>query len=55
VLPAVDKLGDRVVFRYLSRASGDVEDYGHLGMLLSRHAAQDVDSALMRFLRGASP
>ncbi len=35
----------------LSRANGDVEEYGHLGMLLSRHSARDVDSSILRWLR----
>jgi hypothetical protein len=35
----------------LSRANGNREDYGHLGMLLSRHSAHDVDRLLLRWLR----
>jgi hypothetical protein len=35
----------------LSRANGDLEEYGHLGMLLSRHSARDVDASLLRWLR----
>jgi len=35
----------------LSRANGDLEEYGHLGMLLSRHSARDVDLSILRWLR----
>ena len=35
----------------LSRANGDLEEYGHLGMLLSRHSARDVDASILRWLR----
>ncbi len=55
-LYALDLLGDRVPVQYrlLSRASGHSEEYGHLGMLLSRHAAWDVDRVVLAWLRGAS-
>ena len=39
-----------VHYRLLSRASGDREEYGHLGMLLSRHSEKDVDVMLRRWL-----
>jgi pimeloyl-ACP methyl ester carboxylesterase len=54
VLYALDLLGDRVdgQYRLLSRASGHNEEYGHLGMLLSRHAAWDVDRVILAWLRG---
>ena len=41
-----------VSYRLLSRASGHNEEYGHLGMLLSRHAAWDVDRVVLAWLRG---
>ena len=54
VIAGVDRLRPRVdvQLRVLSRANGDHEEYGHLGMLLSRHAAWDVDRAILAFLRG---
>lgn len=41
----------RAQWLLLSRANGDLEEYGHLGMLLSRHSVRDVDSSLLRWLR----
>jgi pimeloyl-ACP methyl ester carboxylesterase len=52
VLSGLDAIPDaaRVHYRLLSRASGDREEYGHLGMLLSRHSEHDVDVMLRRWL-----
>lgn len=52
VLPAVEALPDSldVRFELLSRINGDREEYGHLGMLLSRFSARDVDSLIARWL-----
>lgn len=36
----------------LDRANRAKEDYGHLGLLLSRYAAKDVDEAVVLWLRG---
>ncbi len=54
VLPAIDRLPAEVGARYhlLSRVDGDREEYGHLGMLLSRHSARDVDALLDAWLSG---
>ena len=54
VLPGVDRLGREAGARYhlLSRVEGDREEYGHLGMLLSRHSARDVDSLISAWLDG---
>ena len=54
VLPALDRLAPEVGARWhlLSRISGDREEYGHLGMLLSRHAARDVDPLITAWLQG---
>ena len=54
VLYVLDRLPASANARYrlLSRASGHNEEYGHLGMLLSRHAAWDVDRVLLAWLRG---
>jgi hypothetical protein len=51
-LYALERLGDRGRYRLLSRASGHNEEYGHLGMLLSRHSAWDVDRVILAWLRG---
>ena len=53
-LYALEMIGDRVdgQCRVLSRANGHNEEYGHLGMLLSRHAAWDVDRVVLAWLRG---
>jgi hypothetical protein len=55
VLPALDRFGDEagVLYRLLSRVEGDREEYGHLGMLLSKHAGRDVDELISAWLRGA--
>jgi hypothetical protein len=52
VLVGVDRLRARIPagFRLLSRANGDREEYGHLGMLVSRHAARDVDALVLAWL-----
>ena len=54
VLPALDRLGADVgaSYRLLSRVEGDREEYGHLGMLLSRHASRDVDALISAWLAG---
>ena len=53
VLYALDTLTNAEVrYRLLSRASGHNEEYGHLGMLLSRHAGWDVDRVVIAWLRG---
>ncbi len=39
-------------YHLLSRVQGDREEYGHLGMLLSRHSARDVDPMIVAWLRG---
>ncbi len=54
VLPALDRLDAKVGAQWhlLSRINGDREEYGHLGMLLSRHAARDVDELLTAWLQG---
>ncbi len=59
VLPALERLpaGADVEYRMLSRVNGHREEYGHLGMLLSRHARRDLDRLVLGWLRGreASP
>ncbi|MCO4774016.1 MAG: hypothetical protein KDA24_28545 [Deltaproteobacteria bacterium] len=52
VLAGVDRLRARISVdhRLLSRANGHREEYGHLGMLISRHAARDVDRLLLAWL-----
>ena len=54
VLAGVDRLAGRigVAHRLLSRANGHREEYGHLGMLISRHAARDVDRLILAWLAG---
>ncbi len=54
VLPVVDSLPESVGARFelLSRINGHREEYGHLGMLLSRHSARDVDGLISRWLAG---
>ncbi len=54
VLPAMDRLGSDVGARFhlLSRSDGDKEEYGHLGMLLSRHSARDVDGMISAWIQG---
>ncbi len=54
VLPALDALPDDfdVTWHLLSRLDGDREEYGHLGMLLSRHSARDVDPMIAAWLSG---
>jgi len=44
--------GNDVSYRLLSRVNRHREEYGHLGMLLSRHARRDVDRLVLRWLRG---
>ena len=43
--------GTEVDFEVLSRVEGRREEYGHLGMLLSNHAARDVDRLILGWLR----
>jgi len=52
VLPALDALPAAVEaeFELLSRINGDREEYGHLGMLLSRFSGRDVDGLITRWL-----
>lgn len=52
VIPAVDRLSARIpaTFRLLSRANGHREEYGHYGMVVSRHAARDVDQLILSWL-----
>jgi len=38
-------------YRLLSRSNGNREEYGHLGVLLSRYSERDVDRMLVRWLR----
>jgi pimeloyl-ACP methyl ester carboxylesterase len=54
VLPALDALpgAAEVTWHLLSRVDGDREEYGHLGMLLSRHSARDVDPMILAWLAG---
>ena len=54
VLPALDALPDSFEARWhlLSRVDGDREEYGHLGMLLSRHSVRDVDPMIIAWLAG---
>lgn len=54
VLAGLDALGPgaKPTYHLLSRVQGDREEYGHLGMLLSRHSARDVDSMIVAWLRG---
>jgi homoserine acetyltransferase len=54
VLPAMDLLPESAAARWhlLSRIDGDREEYGHLGMLLSRHSARDVDPMVAAWLKG---
>ena len=40
-----------ISFHHLSRVEGMREEYGHLGMLLSQHAARDTDQLILRWLR----
>ena len=39
-------------FHLLSRVQGDREEYGHLGMLLSRHSARDLDPLILAWMEG---
>jgi hypothetical protein len=41
-----------VEFVLLARSEGAAEDYGHLGLLLSRNASADGDRLILRWLRG---
>jgi len=52
IIPAVDRLGARISasFRLLSRANGHREEYGHFGMVVSRHAARDVDQLIVSWI-----
>jgi hypothetical protein len=52
VLPVLDGLPESAAaqFELLSRVNGDREEYGHLGMLLSRNSARDVDKLIARWL-----
>lgn len=54
VLPALDQLPDSfdATWHLLTRLDGDREEYGHLGMLLSRHSARDVDLMIAAWLSG---
>jgi hypothetical protein len=57
VLPGFDRMaagagGAAARYRLLSRVNGHREEYGHLGMLLSRNAARDLDAVLIAWLRG---
>jgi|GEM_PF-1608207 len=54
VLPGFERMPPAAEARFhlLSRVSGDREEYGHLGMLLSRHAARDVDGMILAWLNG---
>ena len=54
VLPAMDRFSAEVGARFhlLSRSDGDREEYGHLGMLLSRNSARDVDGMIAAWLQG---
>ncbi len=54
VLGGADRLARKipVELRFLSRISGDREEFGHLGMLLSRHSAHSVDRTILSWLRG---
>lgn len=40
-----------VEFVLLARSEGAAEDYGHLGLLLSRNASLDVDRVILRWLQ----
>ncbi|MBJ94144.1 MAG: hypothetical protein CMP23_06650 [Rickettsiales bacterium] len=57
VLPALRSLAADSVTQLLvlSRGNGDLEEYGHLGMLLSRHSARDVDGSVVQWLRRGRP
>lgn len=52
VLPGFERLSARISasYRLLSRANGHREEYGHLGMLISRHSARDVDRLILAWL-----
>jgi len=54
VLPGLDRMSARigVDYRLLSRANGHREEYGHLGMLISRHSARDLDRLVLAWLAG---
>jgi hypothetical protein len=54
VLPAIERLPSEVgaTWHLLSRVNGDKEEYGHLGMLLSRHSARDVDALVTAWMQG---
>lgn len=54
VLHGLDRMAPEVGagYRLLSRVEGAREEYGHLGMLLSRHASRDVDGMISAWLDG---
>ncbi len=54
VLPGLERLGDRVEtrFRLMSRINGHREEFGHLGLILSRFARRDVDAVIGAWLDG---
>lgn len=53
VLAGLDRMDTtrEATYRLLSRANRHREEYGHLGMLLSRHARRDVDRYVQHWLR----
>jgi poly(3-hydroxyalkanoate) synthetase len=54
VLTAVDRLEERIetTFRLMSRINGHREEFGHLGLVLSRFARRDVDRVIGAWLDG---
>ncbi len=52
VLPALDTMTCDVRYRMLSRINGHGEEFGHVGMLLSRAAPRGLDRVLLSWLAG---
>lgn len=54
MLPAYERLGTRLAtrFRLMSRVNGHREEFGHLGLVLSRFARRDVDAVIGAWLDG---
>jgi lysosomal acid lipase/cholesteryl ester hydrolase len=52
VLPALEQLPGAAHYRMLSRINGHCEEFGHMGMLLSRSARRGLDRVLLAWLDG---
>jgi pimeloyl-ACP methyl ester carboxylesterase len=52
VLATAESMPAQPLVRVLSRVNGHREEYGHLGLLLSRFSGKDVDECVLSWLRG---